>query len=426
MRELLVLLDILSTVNEGFWMYHLTDVLYERRNLENKNKSWVGGFVFFFWLLMKILNQVAGTFPYIVPIMVLCAIFILLFWKCSAINAFAVCGGYLFIYAMFDTIEVTIAGRITGTKWGLDTVVRPEEKVLFLVIEVSVWFILNFLLFKWLERHKERREKYYDIVSVIGLSGAAFFVVIFALNMVTDLIDNCNVGWYFFFTLLVILILWGYFQMKNEQLQSRMYLLDMQNGMLENSYERANSFYIENAKLYHDMNHHLDAIVHLIQTGNSNEASACIESLREPLDASKIPNRTGIDVVDAILCETAQRAQKKGIDVTFKIQACSQEIDVDKKDLCALFANILDNAMESANSEINLSVRQVRGMLFIECKNDYSISPVMENDSFITRKQNSRYHGWGTRIVKQIVEKYDGSIEYDIGDCFRVEIMISI
>ena len=425
------ILEILCVMNEAFWMYMLADTLYERRNEKVRNdRQKPVGFMLGFTVLVCILSRVTDTFPYIFSVMVLCAIFILLFWRCSAMNAFAVSGGYLLLYEVTGTIGMALAGLPTGSRrmgrWLAD--IRPggKEEIVFRFVEFALWLILAFLFSKWLARHREQREKHHTVIVVAGSGGTAFFSVIFILNMTDDLLYARDVGWYFFFALLIMLVLWGYFQLENAQMRDRVYTLDMQNDMLANSYERANSFYVENAKLYHDMNHHLDAIRQMIQKGDSRKASDYIESLREPLDASRIPNRTGIDVVDVVLYEVEQRAGRKGLYVDYKVQAFPQDIEVDRKDLCALFSNLLDNALESAEKELSLQAKANRGMLFILCENDYSVVPVEEGGGFITGKADKEHHGWGTRIIRQIVEKYDGSIKCDAGEYFRVEIMIGI
>lgn len=424
-------LEIICVMNEAFWLYVLADILYERRNGKVQNdRQKLAGFVFCFTVLVRILSQVTDTFPYIFSVMVLCAIFILLSWQCSAMNAFAVSGGYLLLYEVTGTIGMYFAGLPVGSKrmgrWLAD--IRPggKEETVFRLVEFALWLILAFLFSKWLARHREQREKHHTVIVLAGSGGTAFFSVIFMLNMVDDLLYARDVGWYFFFALLIMLVLWGYFQLENAQMRDRVYALDMQNDVLANSYERANSFYVENAKLYHDMNHHLDAIRQMLQKGDSREAADYIESLREPLDVSRIPNRTGIDVVDVVVYEAEQRAERRGLNIDFRVQAFPQDIEVDRKDLCALFSNLLDNALESAEREIRLSAKTNRGMLFILCENDYSVIPVEEGGSFITEKADKERHGWGTRIIRQIVEKYDGSIKYDVGECFRVEIMIGI
>lgn len=432
-------LEWICVINEAFWLYVLADTLYERRNEEVQNDGYrrrLGGFVLCFTVLVRVLSRVTDTFPYMVSVMVLCAIFLLLSWRCSALDAFAFSGGYLLLYEMAGSVGLRVAGISTkgdqAGRWLADITPGGKEEILFRSVEFVLWFLLASLYFKWLTRNRRQGGAHptvpggHTVIVFAGVGGTAFFVVLFLLNMVDDLIRARDVGWYFFFVLLIMLILWGYFQMEHIQMRDQMHTLDMQNDILASSYERANSFYVENAKLYHDMNHHLDVIRQMIRKGDGKRAEDYIVSLREPLDGSRIPDRAGMDVVDVVLYEAEQRAGRSGLKIEFRVQTFPQDMEMDRKDLCALFSNLLDNALESAEREIRLTAKINRGMLFILCENDYSVIPVEGEGGFLTGKADKGHHGWGTRIIRQIVEKYDGSIRYDAGEQFRVEIMVGI
>lgn len=421
MTSFSALLDILCIANEGFWLYQLPDVLYEKRNVEKAGGwRWLCGFVLIFTGMIKILEWTADTFPYIVPVITLCTLFVFLFWKCKVSEAFAVCGGYFFADIICSRAGTTLAAALESSgKTGGST----GNAALF--AELSIWLLGNLFLRHCL-RKQEKQELWKKVILAGGLCGFSFFAVIFGCSMLSDFLHGRNIGWYFFFTVLLALSLWGYFQARNEKMQEKVALLDMQNRILQGNYDRTNSFYIENAKLYHDMNHHLDAIGQLLKAGNSQGASAYIESLREPLAVSGIPRYSGTDVVDAVLYEAKKRAGKNGQKISYEVQQLPQDITIEKKDLCALFANVLDNALEAAEKEIRLSVEVHGRMLFLVCENDYSVCPVMEGDRLLTGKPDKLRHGWGTQIVRQIVEKYDGSMEYITGESFRVEIMVNL
>ena len=46
------------------------------------------------------------------------------------------------------------------------------------------------------------------------------------------------------------------------------FVLDTQYDLIESQYVRAQNFYAENAKLYHDIKHHLRALERLLQNGD--------------------------------------------------------------------------------------------------------------------------------------------------------------
>ena len=66
---------------------------------------------------------------------------------------------------------------------------------------------------------------------------------------------------------------------KKEAYQYEKELLVKYTALLEKNYEKLSTFYNENAKLYHDMNHHLNALYNLLEGGKQLEAKEYIEEI---------------------------------------------------------------------------------------------------------------------------------------------------
>ena len=59
--------------------------------------------------------------------------------------------------------------------------------------------------------------------------------------------------------------------------------------------------------------------------------------------------------------------------------------------------------------QIKLNIAIAAGFLVIEMENDYKEKPLVKNNHFVSeREQDSSAHGWGMKIIEQIVEKYHG------------------
>lgn len=102
-------------------------------------------------------------------------------------------------------------------------------------------------------------------------------------------------------------------------------------------------------------------------------------------------------------------------------------------DIYTLFANLMDNAIEaSLNPElerrcINLVVRQQAGFLSIHEENYCVGNPRFDDGLPRTSKADERYHGFGTRSMRQLAEKYGGTIGMKVEDgVFTVNILIPI
>lgn len=212
-------------------------------------------------------------------------------------------------------------------------------------------------------------------------------------------------------------------------MQEKMEYLDLQNGILEQGYRKAHDFYAENAKLYHDMHHHLRAVEQMVAKGEDAEALAYITEVQEPVRTAAVPVRTGAELVDTVLYEAEEQAKAKGIAFRINAFTFSGIEGIQRKDLCALFANLTENALEAAKSRIRLTTRTVPGMLLLEIENDYREKPELSEGHFQSKKVDCAKHGWGLRIVEQIVKKYEGQINYEIveetGD-FRIRVWLNL
>lgn len=87
-------------------------------------------------------------------------------------------------------------------------------------------------------------------------------------------------------------------------------------------------------------------------------------------------------------------------------------------DLCDLMGNIWDNAIEAAlqGEDFNFVTTTMaldNNHYCIRCENNYAVEPVIKNNQFISSKRDSNNeHGIGTKVIKDIVKKYNGNLEY--------------
>ena len=91
------------------------------------------------------------------------------------------------------------------------------------------------------------------------------------------------------------------------------------------------------------------------------------------------------------------------------------------RELERLLQNFLINALEAAIDQMRFNIAITAGFLVIEMQNDYKEKPVVKNNHFVSeREQDSLAHGWGMKIIEQIVEKYQGELS------IRVDMQVSI
>lgn len=94
---------------------------------------------------------------------------------------------------------------------------------------------------------------------------------------------------YFYFSCLTTVLAAAYFYAQKTRMREQLEYLDLQNGILEQGYRKAYDFYAENAKLYHDMHHHLRAVEQMVTRGEDAEALKYIAGVQEPVRTAAVP-----------------------------------------------------------------------------------------------------------------------------------------
>lgn len=86
-------------------------------------------------------------------------------------------------------------------------------------------------------------------------------------------------------------------------------------------------------------------------------------------------------------------------------------------DICSLFGNALDNAIEAVcfieekdKRVIELTVKVSRGFLSVCVRNSYCCDVVFDGDLPKTTKGDEINHGYGMKSIKSIVERYGGEL----------------
>ncbi len=172
--------------------------------------------------------------------------------------------------------------------------------------------------------------------------------------------------------------------------------------------------YSEVRTLKHDMKHYLTTAAELISDGKPNDAKSYIENiLNEKIASAGRVVSTGSAVVDAVLNNKISLCSEKKINVKCIIDTqfeSSNDIDIS-----ILLSNLLDNAINGcdlSNPHIELVISKVKSMTYIAVKNSIAQSVLLNNPDLKTDKQNKSEHGFGIKSIKQIADKYDGSIEF--------------
>lgn len=124
--------------------------------------------------------------------------------------------------------------------------------------------------------------------------------------------------------------------------------------------------------------------------------------------------RTGNEALDVILTEKSLYCERNGIRLCCVADGASLNF-MSPADLYALFGNALENAIESVSRiedtekrVINVTVRAAGKLISIHVDNYFAGEMQFKDGIPVTRKGDTRFHGFGIKSMKYIAEKYDG------------------
>ncbi|MBQ7573152.1 MAG: GHKL domain-containing protein [Clostridia bacterium] len=166
----------------------------------------------------------------------------------------------------------------------------------------------------------------------------------------------------------------------------------------------------------HDIDNLMIGLQAYIDKRDFEGLSRYIHNLKGGIARYSTVSETGNTALDALLNVKIAVAKGKGIHIITKIQI-PQSIHIDDADICVIFGNALDNAIEACinskrdDAEIEIVMMYQDKKVFCKITNT---APVKKNYLFKTSKADKTNHGFGLENIKNILAKYNTvpSIEY--------------
>lgn len=200
--------------------------------------------------------------------------------------------------------------------------------------------------------------------------------------------------------------------------QKRMEREHMYMEMNRKYYEMMEQQHFEIRRLKHDMANHLQVLLGL----SEEKREAYIRELIKGHGVFGTLNYCKDSTVNAVLVSKEQFLEERKIAFRYKIDI-QEELPFEKPDICAMFANALDNAAEAIEREgvseekrrISLESRFRKGMFVLSVKNPSSVK-VVEGKIPNTGKTDRKNHGVGLKSIQEAVKRYQGNMELHTED----------
>lgn len=352
--------------------------------------------------------------------------FLLLFYECDFIQSYLWEVLYLVNIGFTKILFVYIVGLVKHRK--VDQFLFSKSMhfyisgiylflicVIFLLLQKA--FRVEIWMSKLLKQHKR-------LVAFVVLSECGVLYILMSMNwgyienrdLVINLIVVSGIA-------LVLLFIVVHFFTKSVDAEKN--ILEVRINIIASQYEELKENYKRYRCLIHDEKHMINYIDECIRTENFSEIQNIIKK-----NKNKFSERyywTGITALDNVI--SIEKRKMDNINIEFHIEANVVDMVMEDIDIIILLENLFDNAIEAVEKcndrkEIRFNIRNVNSMLILKIWNCSCKMPEVKKDRFITDKNDSKGHGWGLESVKYIVQKYNGSIEFEYGETFFEVIII--
>jgi len=264
-------------------------------------------------------------------------------------------------------------------------------------------------------------------VVILGLFGAV------TLSQQTILpMDEDQVGTWIILSLILMFAILFYRVNRQREMELEIAKLKQdQAEILERDYQALRRTYADNAKLYHDLHNHIEAIYQCLTGGNIQEAVQYCEQLRTPVREISQTVWTGDKAIDYLISSKMALAEQEDIQTKVNIEY-PHNTNIRSVDLITILGNLLDNALEAAKTAperlrfLHLTIRRINAMLIIKVENGYGEAPTQENGNLLTSKADKVFHGWGLKSIQTAAERYDGATHTEYADgVFKTVVTLS-
>ncbi|MCM1237698.1 MAG: GHKL domain-containing protein [Ruminococcus flavefaciens] len=208
--------------------------------------------------------------------------------------------------------------------------------------------------------------------------------------------------------------------------------------MLEEQYRLAE-------RLRHDLKNHIFALTGLLEQNEYNKMRNYLKSMEKSAGFTETEETTGNRITDVLLSQKGKLARQKGILWECGVQL-PKPCPVSDFDLCVLFGNILDNAMEActkiqdspAPPFIRIQGQLVKHCFLLEVKNSTNArqnNASQPTNQYLPQKQPDikfassckTGHGIGLLNVRDTADKYNGTVNTNLQDgIFTISVLIPL
>ncbi|WP_282746183.1 sensor histidine kinase [Peptostreptococcus stomatis] len=302
--------------------------------------------------------------------------------------------------------------------------------VVFIVNMIRYLFVLIVINF-----YKIRIEKNIPLIFSLPIALTAVISMVITINMFLVINGNNYKFIYINITLIFIVCIVSIYifnKMVNIMSENaRQKILIKQSEYYEKKIEADRKNINNTRKIKHDMKNHMYAIKNMAKNNMSKDIITYTNDILGKIEGEKVYINTGNYLIDGILNVKFEEIKNQCIDFKYDVKI-PEGIKLPEFEVITILGNLLDNAIEGVksikdNRYIEVFISYKDSNLLIKIVNTFDGLVIKDNKGFVSRKGEKAYHGIGLENVGEQVEKSNGYMNIDTGNCmFTVDLFINL
>lgn len=299
--------------------------------------------------------------------------------------------------------------------------------IMALMIAIEVWYLRHFA---------------FDTDSMVGTPCVLAQLTISAVTAVVELsAEYMTVGKDFLVT--VSLGLWVislltyylfYTIVRGTEENERLLAMNQKVEMESEKYQTNLINYEELRTIRHEIKNHNFYMKALLDEGKIDEMRKYLEKVTAQGSKFLKTYDSGNYAIDVVMTHELAAAKNRGVTIRATI-IVPKKLPFSDDDLCSLLSNLLENAIESAAKSgveqptVRIHAMPKQEVLLIRVENpvDTTISPRRRLSLETTKSDHREVHGYGTKIIRRIAQKYNGSVQFNLKDgIFIADVMLEL
>lgn len=299
----------------------------------------------------------------------------------------------------------------------------------------KILLFMELILLKYFKLSLEFKFKDVVLIGLPILSNIVSLLLVFGYNFNQNIHSKSNLIVLAFTVLLMIassimlLIVIGKI-VQDDKLKLEYELINERINLSHKNYENMIQAQEKLRYVYHDLKNHM---ICMKSYDTKEEIISYINNLEFQINDFENLRNTGNKTLDIILNDKIHLCKKYNIEFEDSINISKLNF-IKENDICAIFANALDNAIEACiniNDEIEKRIEvkatYINGFAVIKFINTKINDIKFTGDRIKTSKEDNKIHGIGLASIKYIVNKYDGEVIVNYSENeFILKIMIPI